>query len=73
MPEVKVLNLQEAANYCGYRDKRKFYRNWVVPNKVPFELRGNKKFFLKEILEKWLVKIAEATARSVYEKPKDNK
>ena len=67
MEKVGVLSLQEAATYCGYRDKRKFLRNWVHTNKVPYETRGLKKFFLKEILDKHLLKIAERTARKIYE------
>lgn len=67
MLECRVLTLREAANYCGYKDKRKFFEKWVRPNKVPYELRGNKKFFLPEILDKYLTKIAERTAKKIYE------
>ena len=63
-----VMSLREAAKYVGYKDWRKFMSNWVRKNKVPYEIRGIRKVFLKSILDKWLVKIAETTARKVYPK-----
>ncbi len=63
-----VMSLREAARYVGYRDWRKFMSNWVRKNKVPYEIRGIRKIFLKSILDKHLVRIAETTARKVYEK-----
>lgn len=62
----ELLTLQEAAAYVGYKNKRSFMRGWVVKHKVPYDLRGRQKFFVRSILDKYLVKVAEATARKVY-------
>ncbi len=64
----EVMTMQVAAEYVEYKNKRSFFRGWVLKHKVPFELRGNQKIFLKSILDKWLVKVAERTARKVYAK-----
>lgn len=60
-----VMTMQQAANYVGYKSTKRF-GGWVRRHKVPYELRGTQKIFLKSILDRWLVKIAQATARKVY-------
>lgn len=60
-----ILTMQQAANYVGYKSTRRF-SGWVVRYKVPYERRGTQKLFLKSILDRWLVKIAETTARKMY-------
>lgn len=61
-----LLTMDEAATYVGYKNKRAFMRGWVIPHKVPYDLRGRQKFFMREILDRYLIKVAEATARKVY-------
>ena len=61
-----LFSLEQAAEYVGYVNKRSFMRGWVVKHKVPYEVRGRQKFFLREILDRYLIKVAEATARKVY-------
>lgn len=61
-----LLTLDEAATYVGYKNTRSFVRGWVVKHKVPYEMRGRQKFFMREILDRYLIKVAEATARKVY-------
>lgn len=60
-----IMTALQAANYVGYKSTRRF-RDWVRANKVPYEIRGRRKIFLKSILDKWLVKIAEKTAKRIY-------
>lgn len=66
MEEV-VMTLQEASNYCGYKDQRKFMSSWVRKYKVPYEMRGKRRIFLKSVLNRFLVKVAESTARKVHQ------
>ena len=61
-----IMTALQAANYVGYKSTRHF-RDWVRLHKVPYEIRGRRKIFLKSILDKWLVKIAEKTARKIYQ------
>ena len=62
----KILTAPQAANYVGYKSTRRF-RDWVRLHKVPYETRGRRRFFLQSILDKWLVKIAEKSARKMYQ------
>lgn len=61
-----IMTLQEASAYCGYKDTKKFMSSWVIKYKVPYENRGKRKFFIRSILNKWLVKIAENNAKKVH-------
>lgn len=61
-----LLTLPQAAAYCGYKSKRNFMENWVRKHKVPYDKRGNRNFFLKSVLDRWLLKVAEANARKFY-------
>lgn len=62
-----VMPMSAAAHYVGYKSTRRF-RDWVSKHKVPYELRGNQKIFLRSNLDRCLRRIAESTARRVYEK-----
>lgn len=61
-----IMNMQNAAEYVGYKNKRCFMEKWVRKYKVPYELRGSQKIFLRSILDKYLHKIAEDTAKKLF-------
>jgi hypothetical protein len=61
-----IMTMQQAAEYVGYKNKRRFMENWVRKNKVPYELRGSQKIFLRSNLDRYLHKIAEDTAKKIF-------
>ena len=50
-----LLNSKEAAQFCRFADKQAFMR-WVRRYGVPYETRGNFKFFFESNLRKGLIK-----------------
>ena len=51
-PTPELLNMKQAANYLGIKEKTLY--NWVSKEKIPVTKVGNKNAFRKEILDNWL-------------------